>query len=441
MVSIKETSRLGQMKIKRYFAADMREAIQQVRMEQGPDAVILSNRNVDGGVEIVAATDYDETQAQAQVKHIEQPQEKKRARQAPVAQLKPKPKVPSNAHEPMLKTQNSVKKSTPPTNIRTLPSEDQDNSMSAMREELHSMRQMLESQLSDMAWKMTAEREPLRVDVLRRLMKLGLGVSLAKQLASEAMAQAGANAQLEAVWRRCLQAFSTRIPVMNDELLEQGGIYALVGPTGVGKTTTIAKLAARFALRHGNRHVALITTDQYRVGGHEQLLNYARILDIPVRSAQNAQDLQTILNSMSDKHLVLIDTSGLSHKDERLPEQLDLLEQMDQNIKKILVLSTTTQQVGCKEIVKAYSIHGLHGCILTKVDETASLAGPLSMMTEQQISIAYITDGQRVPEDIHIARPHSLVSRSVSIMQHCGEAMDDESMAMVFGGKAAYAYV
>jgi len=429
------------MKIKRYFAADMREAIQQVRMEQGPDAVILSNRNVDGGVEIVAATDYDEAQAQAQSKHIEQPQEKKRARQNSVTPLKAKPKAPPPTHEPTLKSQKPVKKPTPPTNISAFSDEAQDNPILEMREELHSMRQMLESQLSDMAWNITAEREPLRVDVLRRLMKLGLGVSLAKKLAKEAIAQAGANAQLEAVWRRCLQALSASIPLMNDELLEHGGIYALVGPTGVGKTTTIAKLAARFALRHGNRHVALITTDQYRVGGHEQLLNYARILDIPVRSAHNAQDLQTILNSMSDKHLVLIDTSGLSHKDERLPEQLDLLEQMDQNIQKMLVLSTTTQQVGCKDIVKTYSTHGLHGCILTKVDETASLAGPLSMMIEQNIAIAYITDGQRVPEDIHIARPHSLVSRSVSIMQHCGEDMDDESMSMVFGDKAAYAYV
>jgi flagellar biosynthesis protein FlhF len=426
------------MKIKRYYASDMREVIQQVRAELGPDATILSNRSVDGGVEIVAAADYDESDDKA-----------KKSRLASVTEIRPNKNqsaAPTKRQEnkpvePELGRKKSVAKTKKHVPEYTVTEPVEDATISKMREEIQSMRETLEVQLTNMSWQINSTREPVRIELLRRLMKLGVSSYLARNLADEVMSDKAANVTLENAFRTSLQRLSRQIPVARDELLETGGFFALIGPTGVGKTTTIAKLAARFALRHGSRNVSLITTDQYRVGGHEQLLSYARILDIPVKSAANSEDLQAILNGMSDKHLVLIDTSGLSHKDERIAEQLGVLDNMTQTIKKLLVLSATTHPVGCRETLEAFGGDSLHGCILSKVDESASLGGALSAVIENNLPLTYVTDGQRVPEDIHVARAHTLLSRSVSIMHHSGDEMDDELMDVVFSAKAVGAYV
>jgi flagellar biosynthesis protein FlhF len=214
-------------------------------------------------------------------------------------------------------------------------------------------------------------------------------------------------------------------------------MIALVGSTGVGKTTSVAKLAARYALRHGQRSVALVTTDCYRIGAHEQLFTYGRILGVPVQVASSHEELQSTLASLADRRLVLIDTAGMSQRDLRLAEQLATLRDSGFPLRTYLVLNVTTQLNVLDEAVRAFGKAALEGCILTKVDEAASLGGVLSVVAKHRLPLAYVGDGQRVPEDLHPARAHNLVNRAVSLMQQAGQDSNDETLAERFGGMAA----
>jgi len=228
--------------------------------------------------------------------------------------------------------------------------------------------------------------------------------------------------------------------VDSTDFLEQGGVIALIGATGVGKTTTIAKLAARYALRHGSERVAMVTTDGYRIAAHEQLRTYGRILDIPVRIANTHDELVEALKMLSDRDLVLVDTAGMSQRDIRLTEQFQLIKQSSPSIKTYLVLSTTTHRAGLREIAKAFGEVKLDGCILTKLDETTSLGGALSTVMENDLPVSYVSDGQRVPEDIHIARGHSLINQAVRIAQETNQALEQESLNLAFSGMVANAH-
>ena len=207
----------------------------------------------------------------------------------------------------------------------------------------------------------------------------------------------------------------------------------MVGPTGVGKTTTVAKLAARYAMRHGTRSVALISTDNYRIGAHEQMKAYSRILDVPIRFAENAESLQAALDYFCDKRLVLIDTAGMSQRDLRLTQQFSMFEGEHDRIKTYLVISATSRLSGLEEIVQGFSGIKPRGCILTKTDESTSIGHALDVVIQHQIPMAYISDGQRVPEDLQPARPHTLVSRSVAIMEENATLLDDELPSVSVG--------
>jgi flagellar biosynthesis protein FlhF len=191
------------------------------------------------------------------------------------------------------------------------------------------------------------------------------------------------------------------------DIVDQGGIYALVGPTGVGKTTTTAKLAARCVLRHGARKLALVTTDGYRIGAHEQLRIYGRILGVPVHLARDAKALQATLRDLQHTHMVLIDTMGMSQRDRMVSEQVAMFG--DTNIRSLLLLSATSRGDTLDDVVRSYSGLGLSGCILTKVDEAASLASSLDVIIRHNLRMYYVSNGQRVPEDLHLPhRPYLL---------------------------------
>ena len=369
------------MKIKRFFAPNIRQAIRMVREEQGPDAVILSNSKVEGGVEIVIALDYDEEML----------------RHAAIDQGTP----PSSAAP--------ARKNSPHPSPQVTAS--QDPAMAQMRNEMHSLRGLLEQQLPGLAWGELARSHPLRARLVYNLKETGLSPVLARQIASEV----SESKQFDAAWREALANLAHRIHVTDDDILDKGGIISLVGPTGVGKTTTIAKLAARCVLRYGARHVALVTADNFRIGAHEQLRTYGRILGIPVQAAADGNELRDALHNFRDKRLVLIDTAGMGQRDQRLAEQFKMLRINGYPIKHYLVLSATTQLAGLMEVAKAFQSIPLNGCILTKLDEATSLGGPLSVVIQQQLAVAYVSDGQRVPEDLRPARAHNLVSQSVSL--------------------------
>jgi flagellar biosynthesis protein FlhF len=397
------------MKIKRYFAPDIRQAIRKVRDDQGPDAVILSNRTVDGGVEIVAAVDYEAFVADlgSTGSTTNNP--------AP-ASRSPRARADARDGEARARREHAPGEEMV---LDTAGELEASASINDVGRELKTLRGMLEHQLSGLAWGELGRRHPQRVLLIRQLRELGLGGALAQKIAAEIPEQPDS----ERVWRQALALLAHYLPVTNDDILSQGGVVALVGPTGVGKTTSVAKLAARYLLRHGPKSVALITADDQRIGAHEQLKIYGQILDLPVRVARDHGSLQAALSELRAHQLILIDTAGMSQRDVRLAEQLSMVRSGSPAVKLYLVLAANAQIAALEETVAAFSTTALQGAIITKADETSSFGGVLSVLSSHGLPVAYVSEGQRVPEDLAPARAHSLVSRCVAVMQQTRAAL------------------
>ncbi len=222
------------------------------------------------------------------------------------------------------------------------------------------------------------------------------------------------------------------IKVTKEEPLEEGGIIALVGPAGAGKTTTLAKLAARYVLKHGAQSIALASMDNYRIGAQEQLNTLGRILNVPVIQVDPSQPLSKTLAPMARKRLILIDTAGLPAGDPMMRAQLEALADRGIRSKNYLVLPATSQSQVLKATWHNYRPCGLAGCILTKLDEAGSLGDVLGLSISQHLPIAYLADGPRIPEDLHLPRSHQLVSRAVSLQSE--DNPSEETMADMFSG-------
>ena len=415
------------MKIKRYFAPDMRQAIRKVREEQGPDAVILSNRRVEGGVELVVALDYDESLFD----HATQNEPESAGPAAPdFSQQTLTAAAPQTPDK--LAAQDTASRQPNQAAVWT-----QDPAIVDMRREIHELRGLLENQLAHLAWADFSRRQPHSAGLLRRLMDLGLPAAHCEALVN----QLGDIQDIDQAWRYVQNLLMEELVVTDDDILSRGGIVALVGPTGVGKTTTVAKLAARYALRNGQRNVALVTTDSYRIGAHEQLITYGRILEVPVQVAADADELRTTLKNLMDRKLVLIDTAGMGQRDIRLSEQFAMLSGTGTPIQTYLVLSATTQTAVHDEVLRTFDRTALKGCILSKVDEAMSLGGLLSLLIHKQLPLAYVANGQRVPEDLHPARGKDLVNRAAQLTEQLRVGTDHETLAQRFGRIAANAHI
>jgi flagellar biosynthesis protein FlhF len=194
------------------------------------------------------------------------------------------------------------------------------------------------------------------------------------------------------------------------DIIDRGGVYALVGPTGAGKTTTTAKLAARCVVRHGADKLALVTTDGYRIGAHEQLRIYGRILGVPVFAVRDAADLRQTLADLADKHMVLIDTVGMSQRDKMVAEQAAMLLGAGP-VQRLLLLNATCRGDTLDDVIRAYDGPDLAGCIFTKVDEAAALGPVLDVCVRHQLELHYVANGQRVPEDLHLPNRSYLLHR------------------------------
>ena len=404
------------MKMKRFIAAEMRDAMQQVGDVLGPDALILSSRKTDDGAEIIAAVDYEEELLDAGSDAI------------PVAA--PAETVPAGEDSAA-----EVPGDTPPA-AAAVPLVD-DGSLQDVRDEIRSLRTMLEVPMAQLGWDEVRRREPVRAAIVERLDAMQVHPVIANRIADSVTAIHDEDAG----WQQAMDTLEGLLPVADDDLLEAGGIVALVGPTGVGKTTTIAKLAARFAMRHGRRHVALVSMDHYRIGAHEQLRTYGRLLGVPVHIAGDEQELRAVLNQMHDRKLVLIDTAGTSQRDLELTEKFTALGVDDTEIRRYLVLSGTGEAQLTDDIVESFSRIGPSKCVLTKLDEATSIGGALSVLIKHGLPLAWTGTGQCVPDDFHPAQTHRLIQLAQQLAGAGDAVHPDESWLHALNTKGGDVHV
>jgi flagellar biosynthesis protein FlhF len=463
------------MNVKKFTAATSREALRKVREALGPDAVILSNRPVDGVVEILALDNDDvaslaspspESEMAAprpQLQHMDdvaaapaapRPYDAPAARayaetpiEPPVRAPMPRQPMPSFSQidetpAPQTYANRRAQPDVPAFDMAAMTAmmsaaiaqakESAASEMQGMMSELRAMRGMMESQLAELSWGTTQQREPQKATVLRELLAAGFSASLSRYLVDKL--PAGKDAAESMRWIRTV--LSRNITSMSDEdaILERGGVFALVGPTGVGKTTTTAKLAARCVMRHGPEKLALITTDAYRIGGHEQLRIYGKILGVMVHSVKDEADLRIALKELRNKHTVLIDTIGMSQRDQMVTEQVAMLTDSGANVQRLLCLNATSTNETLNEVVRAYQGTGLAGCIMTKMDEAASIGNVLDVIIRQKLNLYYISNGQRVPEDLHLADRAMLVDRAFRGKRDAAAQLSDADLPLMMAG-------
>lgn len=310
----------------------------------------------------------------------------------------PTPATPSPAHKLGLDDAGSVSMSTARADEQAL-----------LIKEFHTLKAWMQKEVSTLCWRdATQSHESARL-IWQRLVESGFSPALARSAMTLAPVQLD-NAQADQ-WLQELIVKNLHVRSGADDLVEQGGVFALVGPTGVGKTTTVAKIAARCVARHGVESLGLITTDQYRIGAVDQLRTYGRLLGIDVYAARDREDLQTMLKCMSGRHLVLIDTVGISQKDSKLAQQLGRLDLP--SIKRVLVVPASSSPDQCEEIHEGYRPGGLVGLIASKLDEAVRIGGTLDLAMRHRLQLQYVTSGQRVPEDLHLANSAMLVHRAL----------------------------
>ncbi|MBN2864689.1 MAG: flagellar biosynthesis protein FlhF [Thiotrichales bacterium] len=385
------------MKIKRYFAPTMRQAMLLVKEAQGDDAVILSSRNTPEGIELVAAVDPE-------VQEFKNKQYK--------------PELGSSYVSPETVNHGSANSESASHNSAEI---------ARMAQELKAVRAMLENQLSGLAWGQSEQQNPDKVSLIKRLMQLGIGWNLSEKFVENIQGHK------QQAWSEILLEMERSIPVENRDILERGGIVALVGPTGVGKTTTIAKMASRFVMRNSPEQLALVTTDCYKIGAQAQLKTFAELIGVPVHVVSSQGELYALLASMSHKKLILIDTAGMSQRDLQLSQQLTTANAGFSSVKNYLVMSAATQLNVMKDIVKSFNQVGLNGCILTKVDEALQLGNIITVLIEQKLSIAYLSEGQRVPEDLTPAKVRDLIDRAIVLGQQNNHNRQDDEKAFRLG--------
>jgi flagellar biosynthesis protein FlhF len=464
------------MKIKRYTAVSMRAALALVRAEQGPDAVILSSRRGEDGIEVIAAVDYDEALFIAATRQPTPATQTTPAAETSAAELSAAP-APSRAIEPapvVARTPARTSAAAPqpaaviapapaaaptarsraagaalPASAPAVPAASAgrgraapavmrpDLGYVAMQRELRDLRQLMETGLAGMTWNDKRLREPLKARILEELSAMDIAPDVAMALADLAPRRT----TLENPSHIPLALLAKHLPIVEDLSGISGGVIAVVGPTGAGKTTTIAKLAARWCMRHGSQDLALVSTDSYRIGARDQLLTYARILGAPMHAANSGKDLARVLEKLKSKKLILIDTAGMGPHDVRLSEQLAALQLGAARARVLLALPAQGEAHALEEIVQAFAPLTPVACILTKVDEAASLGAVISTTLRHKLKIAYVCDGQQVPEDLHAAHRKRvwLVRTALQMKESKAPVRDEAYLIRHFGRAAAHA--
>lgn len=454
------------MLVRKYYAPTSREALRMVKEALGEDALILSNRRAGDGVEIMAVAP-GEVEAVTMVAASTLPQPASRPPQRDVRVIRPDPRFarpqpqaprteagssglprpetvrapaptipPAGAPQERAAAADMVRAQIPPSSpapaappmlasaanpaiagvsaaapegTRTDAAQTSPANY-ALVHEVRLLRSLVEGQLAALAWNDLKRRDAAKGEMMRQLIAAGFGAVLSREVVD----QLPDGLDLAPALRMLKAALQQRLHIAPPEsnLIEGGGILALVGPTGVGKTTTVAKLAAECAIKHGPAKLALVTTDTYRIGAVDQLRIYGKIIGVPVYAIRSEADLRTTLEDLSNRHLVLIDTVGMSQRDRRLAEQVGLLSGATRRVRRVLLLSAVSHLNVLEDVVRAYRGPDLAGCILTKIDEALTMGAALDALIRHRLPLHYVTNGQRVPEDLHKPNGLYLIERA-----------------------------
>lgn len=467
------------MNIQRFHAPTAREALAKARMTFGDGTLILSNRPVDGGVEVVATAEDTlpeaQSQMQARLQPVSAPPSQPRGRlQERADDFAASPLRSQHASEGLVRS--SVAKDTEklamstlsfqdyvrermlrrrhealhggaapagaeaaaasapaatvrrsetaqPLSERALPTPAPRRSAPAssaptlaagvgqqhLMQELQAMKDLIEDRFNTLAWLGQARQNPIQSSLMLKLIRSGYSPALSRAVLEhlpDNLPAANALHWLMAVLERNLKTDALQLP-----LYEEGGMYALVGATGVGKTTTAAKLAALCARVHGPGSVGLITLDTYRVGAHEQLRSYGRMLGVVAHLAHDRAALQDLLGLLSSKKMVLIDTTGIAPRDPRRQEMLQLLDLP--GIRRLLVLNACNHGDTFDDVLAGFKTTGAQQALLSKIDEAVKLGPAIDALIRHQMVLRGVTNGQRVPEDWQAADANQLVAASM----------------------------
>jgi flagellar biosynthesis protein FlhF len=375
------------MKIKQYLGLDMRDALRQVRAELGADAVILSTRRLGQGVEVSAASDAEA-----------QPPQPPAAQSAALAGAAP---GGVSAAEQL-----------------------------SMSEELRTLRQLLERQLAALAWNDYTRREPLRARALSELTALGVARDIALQVVEALPAEVSA----EDAQNLHLDALAQRIAVCEPPATARGAV-ALLGATGAGKTSMLAKLALRWLLEHGADGLTIVTIDDEHIGAADQARSLGRLLGVPSFRFANGAEFAAAAARFASQELVLIDTPALAAAPAAVAELRAALESVPLPLQRMLLLPASAQSGVLGEMLRRAAPLEATCCAITRCDEAVSLGGVLSTLVRSGLAVAYLSDGPRIPEDLRPARAQLLVARAVELARESGASLDPELLAQHFGGQ------
>lgn len=420
------------MKIKRFVDTDMRRVLRRVRQDQGDDAVILSNRRVEEGIEVIAAVDYDEALVQQALgSPVSASQTASAGTEDVVADVSKVTDVAEVTETSKAANKPDIRIVSADLRPTTAGANPQDAAIKSLQGEITDMRGMLETQLSSLVWSDTTRKLPMQAQILRNLTKIGVGPDIANLILDRLPPMKDA----KQLWRAPLIELAKTVPLVDDDLLRNGGVAALVGPTGVGKTTTIAKMASQYALRFGASEIALISADAHRIGAQEQLATFANILGIKVHAAEDVASLEELLHRLRDKKLVLIDTEGTSQRDINLTARLAAYGRNEDRVKFYLTLAATCQEAGIDETLRIFNRLPLSGAVITKIDEAAQLGCVLGALIRHDLPAAFLSDGQRVPDDLHPAAKKRLwlINQAVECMRSSEIRIDEHMMVERFG--------
>jgi len=474
------------MNVKRFTAKTPREALALVRQAFGADAVVLSTRPSPEGVEVLAMAPESLSQIEqvrstapvninpppAPVTAVQDDVEQLsmstlsfqdyvrermlKRRQAEIAQpahLAPLPAPAAPAEPPRAAPMQAATTGAHRTPLPPLLREEvryaeapslaavaqaSDNADSARREqnmldELRQVKGLIEERFGALALMEKLQRSPQRAGLTQKLLDCGFSPALIRKLVEGLPADAAD----ESAWAAGVLERNLLAAESEPALESVGGIYALIGATGVGKTTSTAKIAAAFATQHGSSNLGLITLDAYRVGAQEQLRTYGRILGVPVHTAHDRASLEDLLDLLSAKNMVLIDTAGMAQRDARTRELLEMVSH--RSIQKLLVVNAAAQGETIEDVMISYHAATCRGLVISKIDEAVKLGPALDAAIRHKLKIVGVANGQRVPEDWHRLSSQALVQRALRAHANPSWRLDAGEVSLVFAGMHSHA--